>query len=346
MPDNLPNQNLYVTVNGAAKLLGVSIDTVRRWDASGTIHSVRLDGKNRYFLKSELKVFAKNRPFSISEAAHQLSVSVSTLRRLEGKGVIVADRSANGERLYQRSRINEILASRKKGADKRVDLFAPIPTTLHQVNNSGQPLREYSGQAYAQPSNAGTQFNETTSNQNGSFVNDINSSNGHKKKNFWEKNYMLRHVGQFSALSTYVGGPKPGFKGMRFGNHAPEYKRGIAMLTFMLVLSSGIFVFTVLRDSQPPNEAMLSQAPASQRALAGLTPQQRAQVEKAQVLAAETTKGKFTVNIQSLFNEDVAVNNKNLTLGTGKLTASNVIYSITGGPGITVSPGQNPVASN
>ena len=78
MPDNLPNKK-YLSISETAKALGVSIDTIRRWDRAGRLHPVRLDGKNRYFLYEEIQNIRESKPLSISQAAEKLGVSVSTI---------------------------------------------------------------------------------------------------------------------------------------------------------------------------------------------------------------------------------------------------------------------------
>jgi len=53
------NKNL-LTIGQTAKLLGVSIDTLRRWDKSGKFSSVRISsGGNRYYRKSDVDLFIK-----------------------------------------------------------------------------------------------------------------------------------------------------------------------------------------------------------------------------------------------------------------------------------------------
>lgn len=78
-----------------------------------------------------------------------------------------------------------------------------------------------------------------------------------------------------------------------------------------------------------------------------------------EVLAATIASPSFQLkfNAPSLFNSTVRVEglsslvggidteNANINAGTGTLTASNVIYSITAGQGISITPGQNPVIS-
>lgn len=84
------------------------------------------------------------------------------------------------------------------------------------------------------------------------------------------------------------------------------------------------------------------------------------------VLAAETEDPNFVfnVNVPSFFSEDVTItggltvqgkavfadgvdlSGNDIDLGEGELTASNVIYSITAGDGITITDGQEPTVTN
>src|SRR4051812_35799224 len=105
MSKSLPKEKELVSISEAAKILGVSIDTIRRWDRSGKVNSSRPDGKNRYFSIKELESLKFAQPLSISEAAKQLGISQSTLRRLDSRGLIVPERNNNGERVYDRESI-------------------------------------------------------------------------------------------------------------------------------------------------------------------------------------------------------------------------------------------------
>lgn len=52
--------NNLLTIGKTAKLLGVSIDTLRRWDKSGKFSSVRISsGGNRYYHKTDVDLFIK-----------------------------------------------------------------------------------------------------------------------------------------------------------------------------------------------------------------------------------------------------------------------------------------------
>ncbi len=92
--------NSLLTISQAADVLGVSIDTLRRWDKAGKLHAVRPDGKNRFFYRSELESLKQQRVLSVSQAAHALGISASTLRRYEKKGLLTPKRSDTSYRVY------------------------------------------------------------------------------------------------------------------------------------------------------------------------------------------------------------------------------------------------------
>ena len=81
----------YVPISEAARILGVSIATVRRWDKKGILHAIRRSGRYRYFTLDELEKVKFSQPLTISQAAHQLGLSATTLRRLERRGVTVME---------------------------------------------------------------------------------------------------------------------------------------------------------------------------------------------------------------------------------------------------------------
>ncbi|MFH1354512.1 MAG: MerR family DNA-binding transcriptional regulator, partial [bacterium] len=114
-----------VPISEAAKRLGVSMDTVRRWDRKGIIKSTRPDGKNRFFNTSQIKKFLDEKPLSISEAANELNVSVSTLRRLEKKNLIKPQRSSAGIRHYTRQQIKEY--QKKKQQKPGIQVTKQLP---------------------------------------------------------------------------------------------------------------------------------------------------------------------------------------------------------------------------
>ncbi len=111
MTKPLQQPKKIVSISEAAQILGVSLDTIRRWDKTGLLHSKRPDGKNRFFSLAELKDFKSNQPLSISEASYELHISPTTLRRLVKKDLIKSSRNAAGERVFHKDAIKDFLNS-------------------------------------------------------------------------------------------------------------------------------------------------------------------------------------------------------------------------------------------
>src|SRR3989344_465058 len=111
MNNSLPKQKKLIPISEAAKTLGVSIDTVRRWDKTGILHSTRQGGKNRYFSPNELEKHKTDQPLPISEAATMLGISATTLRRLETRELLKPTRNRAGERVYSKDSLNSFLDS-------------------------------------------------------------------------------------------------------------------------------------------------------------------------------------------------------------------------------------------
>lgn len=124
MNPSLPKQKKLIPISEAAKILGVSIDTIRRWDKSGVLHSARPDGKDRYFALDELEKYKSSQPLSISEATKELGISATTLRRLETRGLIKPKRNNAGERVYDEELLKSFLNSdyflRKKQIKEKI----------------------------------------------------------------------------------------------------------------------------------------------------------------------------------------------------------------------------------
>lgn len=109
--NKLSKKTDQVSIGQAAEILKVSIDTIRRWDKEGKIHSTRPDGKNRYFSIKDLEAIKFSKPLSISQAAEALGVSQTTLRRLDKKGLVNPKRNDSGERVYDKKSIDKFLKS-------------------------------------------------------------------------------------------------------------------------------------------------------------------------------------------------------------------------------------------
>src|SRR3989338_4568031 len=125
---NPNNKAKLVPIGEAAEILGVSIDTIRRWDKKGKLHSTRPDGKTRFFSITELEKIKLSKPLTISQVAAKLSVSPSTLRRLEEKGLIKPERNERDERIYTQDVLQSYLDSQYFMRQKKVqeEILEPL----------------------------------------------------------------------------------------------------------------------------------------------------------------------------------------------------------------------------
>ncbi len=91
-------------IGTAAKYLGVSVDTLRRWEKAGKISVVKTSAGTRFYSKAELDKIrgraSKEDSLMISEAAKRIGVSVKTLRRWDKSERLVALRDGDGHRIY------------------------------------------------------------------------------------------------------------------------------------------------------------------------------------------------------------------------------------------------------
>jgi cytoskeletal protein CcmA (bactofilin family) len=85
MPDNLPVkiQEKFVKIRQASRILGISIDTIRRWEKKGLLSSQRLDGKDRYFSIAELQNLKNQNWVDIKEAARLFKINKSSLKKIK-----------------------------------------------------------------------------------------------------------------------------------------------------------------------------------------------------------------------------------------------------------------------
>lgn len=135
----------YVTVGEASSLLGVSIDTIRRWEKSGKLKAKRLDGKNRFFALDELHEFKSTRPLSTADVAKLLKISPSSVRRLEAVNHLHAVRDEKGKRLYSRESVENAILKTSMGMGQKtyqvaLDKTPPSPTIETNPNSFIQTL--------------------------------------------------------------------------------------------------------------------------------------------------------------------------------------------------------------
>lgn len=95
-------------IGKAAEFLGVSVDTLRRWDASGKLKAQRSKGKHRYYLLEDLKRFRADldvigRAWAASEQAPELPEEYYCERqdrfisRLEKMAILMLQAGSIGE---------------------------------------------------------------------------------------------------------------------------------------------------------------------------------------------------------------------------------------------------------
>ncbi|MBI4036686.1 MerR family DNA-binding transcriptional regulator, partial [Candidatus Daviesbacteria bacterium] len=127
MSKNTSAQPQPLKIGQAAKTLGVSIDTLRRWEGAGKISAQRTEGGTRYY-----SPFVK-----IGEAAKILGVSIDTLRRWERSGKIKAVRTPGATRLYSLEELSNL---------STIPSAADFPPTTQELleRNPPSPQNEYS----------------------------------------------------------------------------------------------------------------------------------------------------------------------------------------------------------
>src|SRR3989344_3277073 len=129
----MPDQ--YLPIGKSAEYLGISIDTLRRWEKSGKITSKRLDGKNRYFAVSDLESIKFGKYLDINEAANRLEISSSSLRRLADKGIIPSTREKNGFRKFKVNDLENYISSQTNLAHEaqKIQLESPAPISVQDT---------------------------------------------------------------------------------------------------------------------------------------------------------------------------------------------------------------------
>jgi excisionase family DNA binding protein len=119
------NLKKYFTISQAAKYLGVSKDTIRRWEKAGKISSTIDPTGVHLFTKENLRSLPSDprltaphapqllsSPLSLTDAASAAGVSKSTLLRWEKAGIIKGTRTAGGARRFHPADIQHLLETR------------------------------------------------------------------------------------------------------------------------------------------------------------------------------------------------------------------------------------------
>lgn len=198
MPGNTAVER-HVSIGDAATILGVSIDTVRRWEKAGKLPAERLDGKNRYFAISHLEEFNANRPMSCTEVARLLKVSASTVRRLDTEGKLTAHRNEKGRRLYDRTTVLAYAARGKEETSPKTRSGGFVGSVIETMTEAATELDT------ALKSELET-FREVEQSEVGSLMN----ANHHLPFSGWKIAFYLLvvSIGVFGLLTGVKVGPE------------------------------------------------------------------------------------------------------------------------------------------
>ncbi|KKW26499.1 MAG: resolvase [candidate division Kazan bacterium GW2011_GWB1_52_7] len=136
------NRKKTLPVSDAARYLGVSPETLRRWDQKGILKPFRTKGGQRRYSLSILKSFqsGERKPpkLSISQAARELGVHPETLRRWERAGELSAERTSGGQRRYTSSQIAKLEAAPQPALPPQEEKTpVSIPQVAHPPTGPG-----------------------------------------------------------------------------------------------------------------------------------------------------------------------------------------------------------------
>ncbi|HVZ11970.1 MAG TPA: helix-turn-helix domain-containing protein, partial [Patescibacteria group bacterium] len=253
---------------------------------------------------------------SIQEAAKKLKVSTKTLRRWEERGILVPQRTDGNHRRYTATQISgfwdKLIEKKKEKKAVAVASIAPVSS----ASPSSQEIIE-TPQA---------PFNITEA-----LVADSEIRAEVARTSKFKMDRAVRML-LLSAVATLAA-------------------------VFMIV----VLTQTFLSSSITSNNSNKTKTAQGQQTFA-----ESVSGKGESVLAATDGQPMFTIkfNIPTFFKEDASflknvkiqgltsavggidTENADINAGTGKLTASNVIYSVTAGAGISVTGGQNPIITN
>lgn len=321
----------YLRISQAAEELHVSRETLRRWEKAGKITTIRLDGKNRYFAKKDIEKIKMKMPLSISEASKKLGISIHTLRRLADKGIIKEQRNERHERVFS---VDEVEKYQSKLKEKKSTETKAKPAPKKIEPNTFQksvivPVYSPLDMAHI-------------------IVHDIKTLNPQYTDQTTFEQETTQPTFADIVASTEQGKTTPpdSFVEESIGSYFPVKK-----IRIIATISAAVFLLTFLplvTIDRLKNPSLPAEASQGQQVLAAST--QRSMGTLAINLPVKFTndvdfQGNLTAGSLSLFQNGLTVQQGNIEVTQGSITAPNLIYSVTGGDGVTVTGGQNPVVS-
>ncbi|MBI4079165.1 MAG: MerR family DNA-binding transcriptional regulator, partial [Candidatus Levybacteria bacterium] len=322
----------FYTIQEAAKKIGVSSDTLRRWDAKGALSPKRTPGGQRRYSELQIESFLVNNQeaqqkggsdsklsvaselptltsqpqgngyaqfLTIQEAASVLGISAKTLRRWDAQGKLTPIRTPGGQRRYSNEQLQKALGKNEEPEQKTKlaqETIGSVPQTLLQA---------------VQPEQVEPLIPEPL------FIEHL--ARAKAKTVFVKKNIALHFSNTFDAIPKTV----KLFSLLLFVSTA------LVLFAAMLTRYTDRFDGTIAK----PLLTMLGKTSEQEE----LMQKEQARKERTRaVLAAQANRlqlsGTIAFNLPATFNEDV--------------TAPNVVYEVTGGSGITIAGGQTPTITN
>ncbi len=111
----LKSNKTYLSISQAANILGVSQDTLRRYEKKGLVSPIRSRGKKRLYTSSDLFYLQQlvDKPktkelLGLDQTSKLLKVSKNTLRRWETEGKIKSTRTLGGHRRFSTEEIEKV----------------------------------------------------------------------------------------------------------------------------------------------------------------------------------------------------------------------------------------------
>ena len=288
---------------------------------------------------------------TIQQAADKLGVSTKTLRRWEARGVLNVKRTVGNQRRYAETQLAKF---KKPGRSSTKESASEVP-----IQSSPTKAAE---QAFQEVSTSVSQVRKAIEQQGKSQ--DVSSFSVEK----------ITTASDGESVS-FIKSSLQVFKDQFFSTLTQAQKQiVIGALSSLLVVSvsvagvkTGVFDPVFSRLGSPPSQ---EEAFQQQQGLGSVLGEKtsvdlskvRESIGKGQVLQAADTKlpGSFifTVNVPSNFannlsisgsatvSGDLTVRGKTLDLGAGTINASNVIYSLAVGSGLSSTGGQTPSLTN
>ena len=289
---------------------------------------------------------------TIQQAANILGVSTKTLRRWDAAGRFVPKRTSGNQRRYSRDQVEEY---RKK---RETPFGIPLALSADHLKGASSPLRQgFEGQAVHLSV-------DVTAGPLSGHSGEVDAST--------DSRISPLHDEGDSGQARLAGASA---KRARMTLGRPSFLK-VSLLAFCICILIGLStlfllqkmgredVVVAVKEYIYPN-VILSAA----KNLINPTSRQvgtQDDIGRGQVLQAATTDNSlfFNVNIPSRFAENteflrgisaveiatlsggIITNNADVNAGTGILTASNVIYSVAAGTGITITTGQAPTITN